>query len=53
MSRPRLSSHWNRQDAVAVILILLGLAGMVRHFSAKPDPAAIPAPRCDRQLMLI
>ena len=45
MSLPRLPAHLTRRDAVALILILTGLAGMVRHFSAKPEPAASASPR--------
>lgn len=45
MPRLRLPTHLRCKDAGAVILILLGLAGMLHHFSANPESPAVPAPK--------
>ncbi len=45
MAQPRLPTPLSRRDTVAILLILVGLFGMARHFSAKPEPASSPAPR--------
>ena len=33
-----------RRDAIALLLVFLGLMGLIRHFAVKPPPAQAPAP---------
>ncbi len=33
-----------RRDAIALLLVFLGLMGLIRHLSVKPPPAPAPAP---------
>lgn len=45
MSRSPLPFALSQRDAGAVILIVLGLAGMIHHFSQGPEAPGTPVPR--------